>query len=301
MSNFKRNYVIPGKKHKGEGNIMKTKGALFFILLSVFLVVTANLALAQEKDVPGSKDHPLFTRMPNFYIQDYEEKEFDSHEFINAKGEEIPVEGHKYYISYYIQEGVKAPSELQIIRNYTNAIKKIGGTVEYETKYDAYLKVEKSGKEIWAHVRAWNDGEGCDLTIIEKESMAQYVVADAKSLAQDISKTGHVKIYGIYFDTDSDVIKPESEPTLKVIADMLKANGSLKVYVVGHTDMTGAFEHNMELSNKRAEAVANALINKHGIAAARLKARGAGPLCPVSENKTEEGRKLNRRVELVEM
>lgn len=280
---------------------MKIKSMMFFILLSGLLVLISNLAMVQEEDVPGSKDHPLLTRMPNFYIQDYEEKEFDRHEFVNAKGEEIKVEGRKYYISYYIKEGVKAPSELQIIRNYSNAIKKIGGTVENEGEYDSYLKVEKNGKEIWVHVHVWNDGAGCDLTIIEQEKMAQYVVADAESLAQDISQKGYARIYGIYFDIDSYTIKSESEPTLKAIAEMLKANSALKVYVVGHTSMTGTFEHNIELSNNRAEAVVKVLVNKYGIAAGRLKAKGVGPLCPVSENKTEEGRKLNRRVELVEM
>jgi OOP family OmpA-OmpF porin len=82
---------------------------------------------------------------------------------------------------------------------------------------------------------------------------------------------------------------------------MLKANSSLKVYVIGHTDMTGELEYNMELSGKRAEAVVYALVDKYGIAADRLVAKGVGPLSPVSTNKTEEGRKLNRRVELVEM
>jgi outer membrane protein OmpA-like peptidoglycan-associated protein len=82
---------------------------------------------------------------------------------------------------------------------------------------------------------------------------------------------------------------------------MLNANSSLKIYVVGHTDMTGQLDYNMELSLRRAESVVEALVNTHGIAADRLKAQGAGPLCPVSTNNTEEGRKLNRRVELVEM
>ncbi|MDH5386669.1 MAG: OmpA family protein, partial [Candidatus Aminicenantes bacterium] len=109
------------------------------------------------------------------------------------------------------------------------------------------------------------------------------------------------KVYGIYFDLDSYTIKPESEPTLQAIADMLKANSSLKVYVVGHTDMTGKLDYNMELSLKRAGSAVDALVNTHGIAADRLKAQGVGPLCPVSTNSTEEGRKLNRRVELVEM
>ena len=82
---------------------------------------------------------------------------------------------------------------------------------------------------------------------------------------------------------------------------MLKANKSLNLYVVGHTDMTGGFDYNVGLSLKRANAVVKALVNEYGIAAERLAGKGAGPLCPVGSNKNENGRKLNRRVELVEM
>jgi len=87
---------------------------------------------------------------------------------------------------------------------------------------------------------------------------------------------------------------------LKIIAEMLKQNNSLKVYVVGHTDMTGTLEHNLELSKRRAESVVKKLVDTYGISSSRLKAMGVGPLCPVATNQSEETRKLNRRVELVE-
>ena len=119
-------------------------------------------------------------------------------------------------------------------------------------------------------------------------------------MADDIERTGRVAIYGIYFDTDSYKIKPESEPTLKAIAELLKTKSSLNVYVVGHTDMTGDLNHNMKLSESRAKAVVDALVKDYGISAKRLIAKGDGPLAPVSTNKTDEGRQLNRRVELVE-
>ena len=74
---------------------------------------------------------------------------------------------------------------------------------------------------------------------------------------------------------------------------------SLNVFIVGHTDNTGTFEHNMKLSMDRATSVVNTLVAKHGIAAARLKAVGDGPTAPVASNDSEEGRAKNRRVELV--
>jgi outer membrane protein OmpA-like peptidoglycan-associated protein len=131
--------------------------------------------------------------------------------------------------------------------------------------------------------------------------MTQKVLVNPDALLGDITTTGHAVVYGIYFDLNSANIKPESEPNLKAISDMLITNSSLTLYVVGHTDMTGEIDYNMELSLKRAQAVVNALVNEYGIAADRLIGKGAGPLCPVGSNKDESGRTLNRRVELVEM
>jgi OOP family OmpA-OmpF porin len=280
---------------------MKTGFKLYFLALLGTLLFSAPFARPQE-DNPEGKDHPLLTRMDNFYIGGYEEKEFDQAEFRNAEGDTVTVEGHVYRISYWIKDGYKAPSELQIIRNYENAIKKAGGTVlkEYLNWSEAYLKLARSDGNFWIFVDVSNQGAYYELTIVEEAPMEQEVVADPNALAKDIDRTGHVAVYGIYFDTDSYTIKENSTPTIKAIADMLTANTSLDVFVIGHTDMTGTLEHNMELSTKRAESVMNALIDKYAIEPARLDARGVGPLCPVGTNKTEQGRKLNRRVELVE-
>jgi OOP family OmpA-OmpF porin len=129
--------------------------------------------------------------------------------------------------------------------------------------------------------------------------MAQDVVADASSMAKSINETGKVAVYGIYFDTGKSTLKTESTPTLQEIAKLLKADPALKVYVVGHTDNTGTFEANMKLSLDRANAVVDALVSQHGVNAASLKAWGDGPTAPVATNSTEEGKALNRRVELV--
>lgn len=126
------------------------------------------------------------------------------------------------------------------------------------------------------------------------------VTVDADALVKDIARTGYVAIYGIYFDTGKADLKPESEPTLKEIAKLLQQNPKLNLYVVGHTDSVGGLDFNMELSQRRAEAVAKALVSKYGVPAERLAPYGVGPLSPVASNKTEEGRAKNRRVELVE-
>ncbi len=138
------------------------------------------------------------------------------------------------------------------------------------------------------------------LDIIEVQPVKSGLIqVDAAYLKSELERTGHVAIYGILFDVDKSEIKPESQPTLVEIAKLLGANGGLKLYVVGHTDMTGTYEHNTKLSDERAKRVVSALTEQHGIAAARLSGYGVGPLCPVASNATEEGRSKNRRVELV--
>jgi outer membrane protein OmpA-like peptidoglycan-associated protein len=270
-----------------------------FALVVIFaLFLTAVPAVAQEPDFEGSKDHPLLTRMPGFFIYRYTDAEFDRHEFF-VKGKPVPVEGHLYTIQYNLQPGVKAPSRLQVLNNYENAIKKIGGTVlGRDDEGSSYLKVVKNGREVWVHV-AYNIAEQYFVYILEKGEMAQDVVADAAALLGEINATGKAAVYGIYFDTGKSVVKPESDGALVQIAGLLKANPALKVYIVGHTDSVGETAANMKLSQARAEAAVQALVSKHGAEAGRLKGYGVGPLSPAASNDTDEGKAKNRRVEVV--
>ena len=278
---------------------MKKLISIFLIILGIML--TTNLVFAEEKDLEGSKDHPLLTRMPNFYIYQYEEKEFDAYQYFkDSKGKSMPVEGHTYVIRYYIQQGAKVPSEEQILNNYINAIKNIGGTLVYKEWLNAYLTMKKDNKVTWIRVNPGGGGKEYYLTIIEEQPMQQDVIADAHAMAQDIGTTGHVAVYGIYFDFDKAEIKPESDPALKEIVKLLQKNATLKLYVVGHTDNVGELNYNMKLSRRRADAVVKKLVSDYGISANRLQSHGVGPLAPISTNKTEEGQALNRRLELVE-
>ncbi len=277
---------------------------IIICLTALILLVLSSFGLAQEKDKEACRDHPMFTRMENFYIDNCEEIKFDEVKFKNEKGKEIKVEGRVFRIHYVTKKGVTPPSGLQVIRNYENAIKKIGGVkVFQEGSYEIWLKLDKAGKRFWLYVDSWDGGgkgETYMLTIVEKEEMAQEVLADAKSLMSDIQATGHASVYGIYFDFDKADIKPESEPAIKEIAKLLQENKGLKLYVVGHTDNVGGLDYNMKLSKARADAVMKELVTKYKIAPDRLKAYGVGSLAPVATNKTDDGRAKNRRVELVE-
>ncbi len=138
------------------------------------------------------------------------------------------------------------------------------------------------------------------LEVIESEAMdTGMVTIDAEAMAKGIDATGHIAIYGIYFDTNSADIKAESSPTLKEISKLLGDRPDLNLLVVGHTDNQGDYDYNMGLSGRRAVAVARALTGQFGIDETRLRSAGVGYLAPVASNDTAAGREKNRRVELV--
>lgn len=125
------------------------------------------------------------------------------------------------------------------------------------------------------------------------------LLLEAKELAQGIDLDGHVPVYGIYFDPDLAEIKPESHDQLEAIANLLRERPDLSLHVVGHTDNQGDLAHNLDLSRRRAEAVVAALTRDFAVAPARLSPHGLAGLAPIAPNTAEEGRAMNRRIELV--
>jgi outer membrane protein OmpA-like peptidoglycan-associated protein len=273
--------------------------ALFGLFL---LLAWSGTSPAADLDKKGGKDHPLLSRMPDFFISEYREADFDSHRFMverDKKPVPVIVEGHKYHLQYNLNKGAAEPGELKIRRNIQDALKKIGGKVVFDDNFNraSTLVLQKENKETWIEVRSYNNMYR--LTIVEKQIMKQEVVANAEAMGNDINTTGHVSVYGIYFDTGKSEIKPESDAAISEIAKLLKNNAALNIYVVGHTDNVGSLDSNMKLSKERADAVMKELTAKHGIAAARMKSYGVASLAPVASNDTDEGKAKNRRVELV--
>lgn len=191
---------------------------------------------------------------------------------------------------YYELPSTYAPLELVTV--YKTALEKAGWTilstaVGSDGALDAHYA--KNGRDIFVYI---HDG------MISVADVG--VQNEAKKLADALAKDGHIAIYGIYFDVDKDVLKGESETALQHILDLLKKNPKLKVEIQGHTDDTGDAAHNQKLSDDRAASVKKWLVDK-GIAGDRLKTKGYGATKPVGDNKTPEGRHLNRRVELAKL
>lgn len=284
------------------------------LVAALTLVATPAVAAPKKpmQDHPScTKDPVLFSRMPNYYMTGpghCAEIQFDMKEFhvvpeggTNRRPEKVRVEGHLWRYRYaFDKEAGAYPSSLQIIRNYQAAAARLGGETLWEdTRSEkTTLRIKRDGKEIWVEVSAGVPRD-FNVHILEREEMKQDVLANAEALHASLNTTGHVEVKGLFFDTGKAELKPESEASLGEVAKLLKANAALKVWVVGHTDSVGSTESNLTLSNARAASVVKALVEKHGIAAARLASYGSGPYAPVASNASEDGRAKNRRVELV--
>jgi outer membrane protein OmpA-like peptidoglycan-associated protein len=260
----------------------------FIILCSLFTLLCIN-SFPQEQDVEGSKDHPMFNRMSGFYITDYSAEDFGSHEFYYGDNYEV-VEGKKTTITYYSDKEV---GTLKIIRNYSNAVKKIGGQAYEEGDNVAVLIIKKGNSETWAEVWAYPDMYY--LTVIEKGEVEQEITANA--ILDELNKTGKAILY-INFDSGKSTIKKESMPVVEQIIEMMNQAPDIQISVEGHTDSDGSNESNLKLSQARAKAVVDAIV-KGGVDKSRLSSAGFGEEKPIAENSTEEGKAKNRRVELV--
>ena len=117
--------------------------------------------------------------------------------------------------------------------------------------------------------------------------------------AMELTYCGSLRTYELVFPTASDRLAGTDWPILAAVAEVLKQNPGFKIEVAGHTDSTGDAKANQALSERRAAAVKQALVEKYGADGARVTSRGWGAEQPLQDNKTPDGRAINRRVEIV--
>ena len=265
-------------------------------------VISLSLSAFSQKDKPEcvARYYNLFTNMEDFFIQSCDTAEFKVLEIWTHAGSKKFTKEGKYTKLRYEKIATSARTVVgkQIVNNYVNAVKKAKGQVVPNSDDQAY-HVMKDGKSLWlylsvspyapARTEYW-------LEIIEEEGMKQEIVGN---FDETLANEGKIALYGIYFDVGKAIVKPESEEAIKTIADYLTRNPKQSIFIVGHTDNTGDFAKNIKLSKDRALAIKNYLVTKYKIVATRLASDGVGPLAPVGTNATEEGKKMNRRVEVV--
>jgi len=278
------------------------------LILTIFILIASIVSGFSQDDTEGCKDHAILTRMPTYFISSCSNS-YNQVEVVtgSSNGEQIrkTIEGNVLSIEYNQKEGNegKLPSWFQIVKNYENALGKIGGKKIFSDGLVATFHVTGDNKDIWISIELnTSDADGVNVysfyaKIIEMEAMKQEI--QASEIFEKLNTEGHISLY-INFETGKSDIKTESQKTIDEIAEMLKNNSSLKVSIEGHTDNVGTPATNKTLSENRAKAVMNALIAK-GIDKSRLSAKGWGQDKPISDNTTEGGKAKNRRVEIVKL
>ncbi len=274
---------------------MSIKRCLSIILVVLYVVIVTSFCAVAQTDMPGSKDHPMFSRMPGYYISDYQQEEFAAYDFRDENGNDVTVEGQLTEIVYTLPDSSPRAAKLKVLRNFSSAVTKIGGKFCDYAGNSTYMNIIREGQELWARVYATEDDY--TLTIVQKGEVKQEVTADW--MMEELNRSGRVALY-INFATGKATIQAESLVIIDQITAVLKENAELTIEIQGHTDDVGSDEANMTLSGQRAQAVMQAIISR-GVAAERLTATGFGEKNPLADNKTEEGRATNRRVELVKM
>ncbi len=313
------------------------RSCLLCRLLMLALIFCAPAAHAFKKptaDLPGSADHPELGRIPGAKITRYEQRRFGVVHFPLSMGrrgieQTGKAEGAIWKIEYYLPDNIAPDGAIAIYRR--NLQKKGFQILLDHDDSRGYISMSRERRKVRERFKpltrpifilvakgklrgrlaavivyaytvrtTWGKRHWVRLRIVESKPLdAGLKVIGAKQMASEIGSKGRIALYGILFDHDSDKIKPESTKTLSEIAKYLRNKPEVRLYVVGHTDNTGTYEYNMNLSRRRAAAVVRALTSQHGIAANRLKAVGVGPVAPVTSNNDEQGRARNRRVELV--
>ncbi len=243
-------------------------------LLALALSATIMSAASEmTADVENSKEHPLGSRFPGYFIASYDEQEFSVHEFQLADRRQR-VEGKFWQWEYDLGKGTKKAGPLQISRNYVNAITAKGGVKLYEevdsASGETTLRFTSHGRSIWVGLSIANDGNFYRMYVVEEGPMEQRVTFTVPELAKTLEERGGVSLNNVLFDTGTAKLRPESEKTLDILAEALKTMSNKTFEIRGHTDSVGNSATNRTLSAARAESVKAYLIGKHGAQPALL-------------------------------
>jgi len=300
------------------------------ILQAILIACALSVPAPTAATAANVEDHPAVSRYPDSIPSRRDDDGFRSYNLavgINEKGktdeeiiQTVTVEGNVTRLAY---ENPKGRSPHEIFANYREALEKAGFEILFacaEKECGPRFALSRWGRVTglkyfhpeMRYLAAKSSAGGQDIyvailvaklrhqvEVVEVTAMETGLVT-AKAIADGLMLDGRVVLDGILFDTDKAVLKEESKPALDVIAAFLAENKDLNVYIVGHTDGTGGFDHNLSLSGDRAKAVVTALVMDYGVDAKRLASHGVGPLSPQKTNQSETGRTQNRRVEMVQ-
>jgi len=271
---------------------------------AVVLALAAIPAVAQ--DAKGCKDPAMFPqRIPHFSIASCRSAQ-DADTFRWPGGQQQAM-GLRTETVYKVPKPTDGATPKYIASNYANALKSIGGELLQDPAKSSLGdrltgRVSVDGRMVWVHLTSDSAVSGGNwssykLIVLQEDAAAQVVTA--RKMLDELNQAGFIALY-INFDTGKWDIRPESQGVVKEITALMQQQSGLKISIEGHTDNVGTPAANKTLSKNRARAVMQAVVAQ-GIAADRLRSAGHGQEKPIADNRSEDGRAKNRRVELVKL
>lgn len=283
---------------------MPRPARITLLALPALITLLALPAPLWAADAAGCSDPALFpNRIPQYSIASCR-KANDSYTMRWPGGQQALL-GLVSETVYKVPAAAQGASPKYIAANYANAVSAIGGTLLLDPAKTTLgdrltARVSIDGKEVWVHLTSDSAVVGGNwlsykLIVVQQDAAAQ--VISAQKMLEALNSAGFITLY-INFDTNRAELKPDSRDTVQQIVSLLRSQPALKLAIEGHTDNVGSPAANKTLSEQRARAVLDA-VAAQGIDRARLQSAGYGQERPIADNRTEDGRAKNRRVELV--
>ena len=242
-----------------------------------------------DSPVTGCQDPPwLVKQFAYFKLDSCNKRDLDTMTLHLGDTDKV-IAGHVYEVVYTLTDQAKDPTMLAVWQNYVNALQQIGAKLMSDPRRPeiAVLMRPTLQGEFWY---VYQHGNG------NSESTGTYSLITVQ-VGGPAPKACKVEVYGVNFDFDKSVIRPDSEPVLTQVAALFTADPAYSAEIGGHTDDIGAAAYNRTLSGARAGAVKSWLV-AHGVAAPRMTTAGYGDTKPLVPNTTDDNRAKNRRVEL---
>ncbi len=246
-----------------------------------------------------TKSYDFLPRIPE-YSKVYETTENDELE-IPIKGQKRKIRGYKTYAQYDFDINSGQVYTIPFLMSkFEESVKPYLKGIYLQEESRVIYKIEFGGANLLVIYEVYSDALHYSATVLKTSGIKQLEdEIDAEKIYQSLVRDGHIALYINFASGDSELTE-DAKQVVEQIHKLMISKSNLRLIVEGHTDNVGSHEKNKRLSRERANAVLKYLIDK-GINQNRLSAKGYGPDKPISDNSTEEGRRKNRRVELVKV
>ncbi|HEY2931238.1 MAG TPA: hypothetical protein VGK99_05780 [Acidobacteriota bacterium] len=274
-----------------SGDYCRSRSA--WLVLAAFVLEACCLpaALFAQEDVAGARDHPLFPRMPDYFIARYEERPSASYEFMTDVDQSSRTQGFYLRIEYALKQGGVKPDPAEIGSKYSHILIRNGGALVYESKnaieprWIARMPTG-AGHQVWMEVTVRSEGSNYTLTLVDGIVFEQKVsLSSVGELSEELRVKGSARLIRIRFEPGSNALKSNSEAPLVIVAELMKNEPALRLKV--HVEpVSPSGKNGNKLARKRQERIVNFLTSQ-GIPFSRVRSGDLSespPLLPGSSS-----------------